>query len=131
VYANWKTKEYVDFVNTMYKWNKLGLILPDAANNSEGRNDLVNAGKVMGGFNGLNPGNVDGIELGTGKQFTVFNLTKPFSITGHVSGIATISLLVSLGYWNDWMNGLYYITDDKLFSIQVLLNRMLTDVQFM
>jgi putative aldouronate transport system permease protein len=45
--------------------------------------------------------------------------------------IATISLLVSLGYWNDWMNGLIYITDDRMYGIQVLLNRMLTDIQFM
>ena len=35
--------------------------------------------------------------------------------------IATIALLVGLGYWNDWMNGLYYINDDRMYSIQVLL----------
>ena len=35
--------------------------------------------------------------------------------------IATIGLLVGLAYWNDWQNGLYYLTDDRLFSVQVLL----------
>lgn len=35
--------------------------------------------------------------------------------------LATIGLLVGLGYWNDWMNGLYYINDDRMYSIQVLL----------
>ena len=45
--------------------------------------------------------------------------------------IATLALLVGLAYWNDWLNGLYYISDDRLFSIQVLLNRMLLDVQFL
>ena len=45
--------------------------------------------------------------------------------------IATLSLLAGLAYWNDWLNGLYYISDDRLFSIQVLLNRMLLDVQFL
>lgn len=35
--------------------------------------------------------------------------------------IATISLLVGLAYWNDWMNGLYYVNDDRMYSIQVLL----------
>mgnify|MGYP000236468612 FL=1 len=45
--------------------------------------------------------------------------------------IATIGMLVGLAYWNDWLNGLYYISDDRLFSIQVLLNRMLLDVQFL
>lgn len=45
--------------------------------------------------------------------------------------IATLALLAGLAYWNDWLNGLYYISDDRLFSIQVLLNRMLLDVQFL
>ena len=27
-------------------------------------------------------------------------------------------------YWNDWQNGLYYLTDNKLFSIQVLLQNI-------
>ena len=45
--------------------------------------------------------------------------------------IATMVLLVGLVYWNDWTNGLYYINKDKYYSIQVLLNRMLQDVQFL
>lgn len=35
--------------------------------------------------------------------------------------LATISLLVGLAYWNDWQNGLYYINDEKMYSVQVLL----------
>ncbi len=42
--------------------------------------------------------------------------------------IATIALLVGLAYWNDWMNGLYYINDDKMFSIQVLLMNIQRDL---
>ena len=38
--------------------------------------------------------------------------------------IATIGLFIGLGYWNDWMNGLYYVTDSKLFSVQQLLNNI-------
>lgn len=34
---------------------------------------------------------------------------------------ATLSLLVGLAYWNDWANGLYYINDEELYSVQVLL----------
>lgn len=45
--------------------------------------------------------------------------------------LATVTLMVGLSYWNDWINGLYYITQDKYYSIQVLLNRMLQDVQFL
>ena len=42
--------------------------------------------------------------------------------------IATIGLLVGLAYWNDWMNGLYYLNDDRMFSIQVLLTNIQRDL---
>lgn len=38
--------------------------------------------------------------------------------------LATIGLLAGLNYWNDWMNGLYYINNDKLYSVQVLLTNI-------
>jgi len=44
--------------------------------------------------------------------------------------IATLGLMVGLLYWNNWTNGLYFLTDTKLFSIQNILNRMLRDAQF-
>lgn len=43
--------------------------------------------------------------------------------------IATLMLLVGLGYWNDWMNGLYYLTKKQYYTIQVLLSNMLQDLQ--
>lgn len=43
--------------------------------------------------------------------------------------LVTIGLFSGLAYWNDWTNGLYYITDSKLLSIQALLNRMIQDIQ--
>lgn len=45
--------------------------------------------------------------------------------------LATIGLLVGVSYWNSWQNGLYYITDTKLYSIQNILNRMLEDIRFL
>jgi putative aldouronate transport system permease protein len=39
--------------------------------------------------------------------------------------------MVGIGYWNDWNNGLYYLTDPKLFSLQNLLNRILTNAKFL
>lgn len=45
--------------------------------------------------------------------------------------LATVGLLIGIGYWNDWYNGLLYITDPKLFSLQNYLNRILLDIQFM
>ncbi len=44
--------------------------------------------------------------------------------------LATMGLLKAIAYWNDWFNGMIYITEPKLYSIQNLLNRMLRDIQF-
>lgn len=35
--------------------------------------------------------------------------------------LAALVVLVGLSYWNDWTNGLYYINDDRLYTVQVLL----------
>lgn len=45
--------------------------------------------------------------------------------------IATVCLFSGIAYWNDWYNGMIYITDSELFSIQQLLNRMMSDIQFL
>lgn len=43
--------------------------------------------------------------------------------------LVTVGLFAGLGYWNDWTNGLYYINNPKLYSIQTLLNKMIQDIQ--
>jgi putative aldouronate transport system permease protein len=43
--------------------------------------------------------------------------------------LATIGLFSLLLYWNDWLNGLYFITQPDLYSIQALLNRMSQNIQ--
>ena len=45
--------------------------------------------------------------------------------------LATIGLLVGLADWNDWENGLYYITKYDMYSYQLILNQMLTSVQYL
>ena len=45
--------------------------------------------------------------------------------------LVTIGIFAGLGYWNDWMNGLYYITDQKMYSIQQLLNVMIQNIQYL
>ena len=45
--------------------------------------------------------------------------------------IATVGLFAGIAYWNDWYNGMIYITKSNLFSIQQLLMRMLNDIQFL
>lgn len=44
--------------------------------------------------------------------------------------LATIGLFTSIMYWNDWGNGMIYITKPDLFSIQNFLQRIMQDIQF-
>lgn len=48
-----------------------------------------------------------------------------------IPSVATISLFTALIYWNDWVNGLYYITNPKYFGIQNLLIKIMNNVQFL
>ena len=45
--------------------------------------------------------------------------------------LVTIGIFSGLTYWNDWMNGLYYITDSDKYSIQQLLNVMIKNMQYL
>lgn len=51
----------------------------------------------------------------------VIPLTKPL--------ISTLVLFIGLSYWNDWNNGLIYLTDSNLYSIQNVLNEMIKSIQ--
>lgn len=61
-------------------------------------------------------------------EFVIFGkvvlpITKPI--------IVTVAMFIGLAYWNDWANGLYYITDSNLFSVQQLLNNMMKSIEFL
>ena len=43
--------------------------------------------------------------------------------------VATICLFTGLCYWNDWTNGLYYVDDQKLYSIQLLLMKIMNNIE--
>ncbi|MDN4480564.1 carbohydrate ABC transporter permease [Demequina muriae] len=43
--------------------------------------------------------------------------------------LATIGLFIALLYWNDWTNGLYYVSDSNMFSIQTYLAKIVQNVQ--
>jgi len=71
---------------------------------------------------------VEAARIDGGGEYTilwkiVLPLSKPM--------MATISLMSGLGYWNDWMNSMYYVTDEKLYSIQAILNTIITNIQFL
>lgn len=64
---------------------------------------------------------IDGASYFTIFRIIVIPLSKPI--------LVTIMLFAGLAYWNDWTNGLYYINNPQLFSIQTLLNKMIRDLQ--
>lgn len=46
--------------------------------------------------------------------------------------LATVGLFAGLAYWNDWINGIYYlIKRTDLYTIQNMLNTMMNNVQFL
>jgi putative aldouronate transport system permease protein len=45
--------------------------------------------------------------------------------------IATVGMFTGLAYWNDWINGLYYISDPSFYGIQQLLIRILSNIAFL
>nr|WP_288978154.1 carbohydrate ABC transporter permease [uncultured Blautia sp.] len=51
----------------------------------------------------------------------MFPLAKPV--------VATVALFTGLCYWNDWTNGLYYIDSERLYSIQLLLMKIMNNIQ--
>ena len=45
--------------------------------------------------------------------------------------LATIALFLTFGYWNDWFQSSLYITDQKLLSLQALLNSIQRNIEMM
>ena len=37
--------------------------------------------------------------------------------------------MIAIAYWNDWVNGLYYITDSRLYSLQVFMNSIINNIK--
>lgn len=62
---------------------------------------------------------------GYGEIRIFFKVVLPMSLPI----LATLGLMIGLGYWNNWTNGLYYITDHNLYSVQQLLTEMVKNMQ--
>jgi putative aldouronate transport system permease protein len=76
----------------------------------------------------IHPALIEAAKIDGAGEFRIY-----FEIVVHLSLpiLATIGLMVGINYWNDWQNGLYYITNPKLFSLQVLLNSILLNAKFL
>ncbi len=71
---------------------------------------------------------IESAQIDGAREHTIFlRIMIPMA----VPSIATISLFTAIIYWNDWINGLYFISDAKLFGIQNLLIRIMNNIQFL
>ena len=71
----------------------------------------------------LEAARVDGASEMTIYSKIILPLSSPVLIT--------IALFTGMAYWNDWTNGLYYITDQKLYTINVYLNNLMKNIQLL
>ncbi len=64
---------------------------------------------------------------GAGETRTLIQIVLPLS----TPILSTIALLSGLAYWNDWINGLYYLVKrTDFYTIQNLLNRLIASADF-
>ncbi|MEG1687710.1 MAG: carbohydrate ABC transporter permease [Angelakisella sp.] len=63
---------------------------------------------------------------GAGEFRTFFGIVAPLS----KPAFATVGLFTVIGYWNDWMLALLYITNQKLAPIQYTLMKVQNNLEF-
>ena len=71
---------------------------------------------------------IEAAKLDGAKESHIFTkimipLSKP--------AIVTVAMFSGIAYWNDWTNGLYYINNTKLYSIQLLLNEIQQNISML
>ena len=103
-----------------------GLILPNLMMNAFNVVLVKNYYKTSIPASLLEAAKVDGC-----SEFGIFiKIVMPLSIPIN----ATIGLMTGLAYWNDWVNGLYYLTSrngEKYYTIQLILNKINDSIAFL
>lgn len=70
---------------------------------------------------------IESAKIDGANQFIIFfRMVLPIS----TPVIATISLFLSFGYWNDWFLSSLYISNPKLISLQALLNNIMKNLNY-
>jgi putative aldouronate transport system permease protein len=71
---------------------------------------------------------IEAAQIDGANELNIFtNIMMPLS----TPVIATVGMFTGLAYWNDWINGLYYINDPSLYGVQQLLIRILSNIAFL
>ncbi|MDR0268073.1 carbohydrate ABC transporter permease [Paenibacillus sp.] len=70
-------------------------------------------------------GLIESAEIDGASQLRIFfSIVLPISLPV----LATIGLFLCFGYWNDWFQSMLYINNQDLYSLQALLNNLMSNV---
>ena len=64
---------------------------------------------------------------GASETRTFFTMILPLA----KPALATIGLLISFTYWNEWFNSMLFIDDDKRVPLQLMLVRIMNTIEFL
>lgn len=117
---------YIMYVSTFHlKDNPLGLIIPNL---------------LLGGFNVMLVRNYfensiprdlyESARIDGASEFQTFvKIALPLA----TPILATVGLMMGLAYWNDWQNGLYYLSNNskQFYTIQNILNNINDNIAFL
>jgi putative aldouronate transport system permease protein len=68
---------------------------------------------------------IESAEIDGSSQLRIFfSIVLPISLPV----LATIGLFLCFSYWNDWFQSMLYINNQSLYSLQALLNSLMTNV---
>lgn len=116
---------YYSYINFFHIKNTLAaLIVPNLLMNA------FNVILIRNYFaNSIPPSLEEAARIDGASEFKIFmNIVIPLS----KPIIATVGLMTALAYWNDWMNGLYYLTErggGQFYTIQNILNNINDNIQ--
>lgn len=83
---------------------------------------------MKGFFAGLPKELIESAKIDGAGEFRIFlQIIAPIS----KAGIATIALFLTLGTWNDYMQGLLYIDTESKFPLQYLLMKIMANIDFL
>lgn len=71
---------------------------------------------------------IESAKVDGAKEFRIFfRIILPLS----TPALATLGLFISFAYWNDWYNALLFISDEKYIPLQLLLVRIINQIEFL
>ncbi|MCQ2558151.1 MAG: carbohydrate ABC transporter permease [Oscillospiraceae bacterium] len=76
--------------------------------------------------NNIHPSLLESARIDGANEWQIyFKIVLPLSLPI----LATMGLMAGLGYWNNWTNGLYYVNDQSMYTLQQLLKGIIENIR--